>query len=38
MSDFISRFKKVFCAKKNEVGSTDRLKMSDIKQTFKEMG
>ena len=38
MSDFISSFKKVFCAKKNDEGSTDRLKMSDIKETLKEMG
>ena len=38
MSEFISRFKEVFCGKKDHVGSFDRLKMSDIKETLMEMG
>ena len=38
MSEFISRFKEVFCGKKEHVGSSDRLKMSDIKETLMEMG
>jgi hypothetical protein len=38
MSEFISRFKELFCGKKDHVGSSDRLKMSDIKETLMEMG